>query len=139
MAGVNKVIIVGNLGNDPEMRSMPNGDAVATLSVATSESWTDKNTGERREVTEWHRIVFYRRYAEICGQYLKKGSKVYIEGSFQTRKWEDPQTHETKYAMEIRGSMLQMLDGKPQDGQMQSSPVEQVGIVSDDPDAGLPF
>ena len=80
MAGVNKVIIVGNLGNDPEMRTMPNGEAVANISVATSESWTDKNTGERREVTEWHRIVLYRRQAEVAGQYLRKGSKVYVDG-----------------------------------------------------------
>ena len=80
MAGINKVIIVGNLGNDPEIRTMPNGEAVANISVATSESWTDKNTGERREVTEWHRIVLYRRLAEIAGQYLRKGSQVYVEG-----------------------------------------------------------
>ncbi|KDB45214.1 single-stranded DNA-binding protein, partial [Glaesserella parasuis] len=84
MAGVNKVIIVGNLGNDPDMRTMPNGDAVATLSVATSESWNDKMTGERREVTEWHRIVFFRRQAEVAGQYLRKGSKVYVEGKLKT-------------------------------------------------------
>ncbi|STY64094.1 Helix-destabilizing protein [Mannheimia haemolytica] len=89
MAGINKVIIVGNLGNDPEMRTMPNGEAVANISVATSESWTDKNTGERREVTEWHRIVFYRRQAEVCGQYLRKGSQVYVEGRLKTRKWQD--------------------------------------------------
>ncbi|EJS86132.1 single-stranded DNA-binding protein, partial [Pasteurella multocida subsp. multocida str. Anand1_buffalo] len=80
MAGVNKVIIVGNLGNDPEIRTMPNGEAVANISVATSESWIDKNTNERREVTEWHRIVFYRRQAEVAGEYLRKGSKVYVEG-----------------------------------------------------------
>ena len=80
MAGINKVIIVGHLGNDPEIRTMPNGDAVANISVATSESWNDRNTGERREVTEWHRIVFYRRQAEICGEYLRKGSQVYVEG-----------------------------------------------------------
>ena len=86
MAGINKVIIVGRLGNAPEMRTMPNGDAVANLSVATSESWTDKQTGEKREVTEWHRIIFFRRQAEICGQYLEKGSLVYIEGKLKTRK-----------------------------------------------------
>ena len=85
MAGINKVIIVGNLGNDPEIRTMPNGEAVANISVATSESWTDKNTGERREVTEWHRIVLYRRLAEIAGQYLRKGSQVYVEGRLKTR------------------------------------------------------
>lgn len=111
MAGVNKVIIVGNLGNDPEMRTMPNGEAVANISVATSESWTDKNTGERREQTEWHRIVFYRRQAEICGQYLRKGSKVYVEGRLKTRKWQD-QTGQDRYTTEIQGDVLQMLDSR---------------------------
>lgn len=111
MAGVNKVIIVGNLGNDPEMRTMPNGEAVANISVATSESWIDKNTGERREVTEWHRIVFYRRYAEICGQYLHKGSKIYIEGKLRTRKWQD-QNGQDRYTTEIQGELLQMLDSR---------------------------
>lgn len=93
MAGVNKVIIVGNLGNDPDVRTMPNGDAVAKISVATSESWIDKNTNERKTQTEWHSIVFYRRQAEICGQYLKKGSKVYVEGRLKTRKWQDQNGH----------------------------------------------
>lgn len=111
MAGVNKVIIVGNLGNDPEMRTMPNGEAVANISVATSESWNDKNTGERREFTEWHRIVFYRRQAEICGQYLRKGSKVYIEGRLRTRKWQD-QNGQERYTTEIQGDVLQMLDSR---------------------------
>lgn len=111
MAGVNKVIIVGNLGNDPEMRTMPNGEAVANISVATSESWTDKNTGERREQTEWHRIVFFRRQAEICGQYLRKGSKVYVEGRLKTRKWQD-QNGQDRYITEIHGDVLQMLDSR---------------------------
>lgn len=111
MAGVNKVIIVGNLGNDPEMRTMPNGDAVANISVATSESWTDRNTNERREVTEWHRIVFYRRQAEICGEYLRKGSKVYVEGRLKTRKWQD-QNGQDRYTTEIQGDVLQMLDSR---------------------------
>ena len=111
MAGINKVIIVGHLGNDPEMRSMPNGEAVANISVATSEAWTDKNTGERREVTEWHRIVFYRKLAEICGQYLKKGAQVYIEGRLRTRKWQD-QNGQDRYTTEIQGDVLQMLDSR---------------------------
>ena len=111
MAGINKVIIVGHLGNDPEMRSMPNGEAVANISVATSEAWTDKNTGERREVTEWHRIVFYRKLAEICGQYLKKGALVYIEGRLRTRKWQD-QNGQDRYTTEIQGDVLQMLDSR---------------------------
>ena len=102
MAGINKVIIVGNLGNDPEMRTMPNGEAVANISVATSETWTDKTTGERRESTEWHRIVFYRRQAEVAGQYLRKGSQVYVEGRLKTRKWQ--------------GDVLQMLGGRNQAG-----------------------
>ncbi|OOF59752.1 single-stranded DNA-binding protein [Rodentibacter myodis] len=113
MAGVNKVIIVGFLGNDPEIRTMPNGDAVANISVATSESWTDKNTGERREITEWHRIVFYRRQAEICGEYLKKGSQVYVEGRLRTRKWQD-QNGQDRYTTEIQGDMMQMLGSRPQ-------------------------
>ncbi|WP_424406582.1 single-stranded DNA-binding protein [Pasteurella sp. PK-2025] len=111
MAGVNKVIIVGNLGNDPEIRTMPNGEAVANISVATSESWIDKNTNERREVTEWHRIVFYRRQAEICGEYLRKGSKVYVEGRLKTRKWQD-QNGQDRYSTEIQGDVLQMLDSR---------------------------
>ncbi|OOF71404.1 single-stranded DNA-binding protein [Rodentibacter caecimuris] len=111
MAGVNKVIIVGNLGNNPEVRTMPNGDAVANISVATSESWTDRNTNERREITEWHRIVFYRRQAEIVGEYLRKGSKVYVEGRLRTRKWQD-QNGQDRYTTEIQGDVLQMLDSR---------------------------
>ena len=89
MAGVNKVIILGHLGNDPEMRYLNNGDLVANLSIATSESWSDKNTGEKRERTEWHRVVAFRKLAEIIGQYCKKGDQIYIEGRLQTRKWSD--------------------------------------------------
>ncbi|WP_101775269.1 single-stranded DNA-binding protein [Pasteurella oralis] len=111
MAGVNKVIIVGNLGNDPEIRTMPNGEAVANISVATSESWIDKNTNERREITEWHRIVFYRRQAEVAGEYLRKGSKVYVEGRLRTRKWQD-QNGQDRYTTEIQGDVLQMLDSR---------------------------
>lgn len=114
MAGINKVIIVGNLGNDPEIRTMPNGEAVANISVATSESWTDKNTGERREVTEWHRIVLYRRLAEIAGQYLRKGSQVYVEGRLKTRKWQD-NNGQDRYTTEIQGDNLQMLGGRNQE------------------------
>ncbi|MFZ7128966.1 single-stranded DNA-binding protein [Avibacterium avium] len=116
MAGVNKVIIVGNLGNDPEIRTMPNGEAVANISVATSESWMDKNTGERREITEWHRIVFYRRQAEVAGEYLRKGSKVYVEGRLRTRKWQD-QNGQDRYTTEIQGDVLQMLDSRAERGQ----------------------
>ena len=111
MAGINKVILVGNLGNDPDVRTMPNGESVANITVATSESWNDKNTGERREVTEWHRIVFYRRQAEVAGEYLRKGSKVYVEGRLRTRKWQD-QNGQDRYTTEIQGDVLQMLDSK---------------------------
>ena len=119
MAGINKVIIVGHLGNDPEIRTMPNGDAVANISVATSESWNDRNTGERREVTEWHRIVFYRRQAEICGEYLRKGSQVYVEGRLKTRKWQD-QNGQDRYTTEIQGDVLQMLGGRQDEPKSQS-------------------
>ncbi|TCP95243.1 single-strand binding protein [Cricetibacter osteomyelitidis] len=111
MAGINKAIIVGRLGNDPEMRTMPNGDAVATLSIATSESWNDRNTGERREQTEWHRVIFYRRQAEVCGEYLRKGSLVYVEGSIRTRKWQD-QNGQDRYSTEIQGNTMQMLGSR---------------------------
>lgn len=111
MAGVNKVIIVGRLGNDPEMRTMPNGDAVANISVATSEVWNDKQTGERREVTEWHRIVLFRRNAEVAGQYLRKGSQVYVEGKLKTRKWQD-QNGQDRYTTEIQADSLTMLGGR---------------------------
>ena len=111
MAGINKVILVGNLGNDHDVRTMPNGESVANITVATSESWNDKNTGERREVTEWHRIVFYRRQAEVAGEYLRKGSKVYVEGRLKTRKWQD-QNGQDRYTTEIQGYVLQMLDSR---------------------------
>lgn len=114
MAGINKVIIVGNLGNDPDVRTMPNGDMVTKISVATSESWNDKSTGERKEVTEWHSIVFYRRQAEVAGEYLHKGSKVYVEGRLKTRKWQD-QNGQDRYTTEIQGDVLQMLDSRQQD------------------------
>lgn len=115
MAGVNKVIIVGRLGNDPEMRTMPNGDAVANISVATSEVWNDKTTGERREVTEWHRIVLFRRNAEVAGQYLRKGSQVYVEGKLKTRKWQD-QNGQDRYTTEIQADSLTMLGGRNDNG-----------------------
>ncbi|KTD04107.1 single strand binding protein [Legionella geestiana] len=109
--GINKVILIGNIGGDPEVRYMPNGNAVATLSVATSEAWKDKQTGERQERTEWHRVVCFNRLGEIAGEYLRKGSKVYVEGSLRTRKWQDQQGQE-RYTTEIVAAELQMLDGK---------------------------
>ena len=111
MAGVNRVIIIGHLGNDPEIRTMPSGEQVANITVATSESWTDKNTGEKKTQTEWHRIVLYRRLAEITGQYLAKGSQVYIEGRLKTRKWQDTNGQD-RYTTEIQGDNLQMLGGR---------------------------
>lgn len=113
--GVNKVILLGHLGGDPEVRYTQGGDAVATISIATSESWTDKQTGEKKEATEWHRVVFFRKLAEIVGQYLTKGSKVYVEGSLKTRKWQDQQGQD-RYTTEIRADEMQMLDSKDNTG-----------------------
>ena len=113
--GINKVIIVGNLGQDPEVRFMPNGSAVANLTVATSETWKDKQSGEQKEKTEWHRIVIYQRLAEIAGEYLKKGSKVYLEGRLQTRKWQNQQGAD-QYTTEIVANEMQMLDSRGQSG-----------------------
>ncbi|NEX61313.1 single-stranded DNA-binding protein [Noviherbaspirillum galbum] len=111
MASVNKVIIVGNLGRDPETRYMANGEAVTNVAVATTESWKDKNSGEKKELTEWHRITFYRKLAEIAGQYLKKGSQVYVEGRLQTRKWTDKDGVE-RYTTEIIADTMQMLGSR---------------------------
>jgi single-strand DNA-binding protein len=109
--GVNKVILVGNLGKDPEVRYMPNGNAVANITLATSESWKDKQTGEQQEKTEWHRVVMFRRLGEIAGEYLKKGSQVYIEGKLQTRKWQDNSGND-RYTTEIVANEMQMLGGR---------------------------
>lgn len=113
--GINKVILVGNLGQDPETRYMPSGGAVTNVSIATSETWKDKNTGQAQERTEWHRVVFFNRLAEIAQQYLKKGSKVYVEGSLRTRKWQG-QDGQDRYTTEIVASDMQMLDGRPGGG-----------------------
>ena len=112
--GVNKVILVGNLGNDPEVRYMPNGNAVANLSLATSESWKDQQ-GQMQERTEWHRLTMYRRLAEVAGEYLKKGSQIYVEGKLQTRKWQDNQGQD-KYTTEIIVDQMQMLGGRGDGG-----------------------
>ncbi|NMM07638.1 single-stranded DNA-binding protein [Polaromonas sp.] len=111
MASVNKVIIVGNLGKDPEMRSFPSGDQVANVTIATTDKWKDKQSGEMKEATEWHRVVFNGRLAEIVGQYLRKGSQVYVEGSLRTRKWTD-QSGVDKYTTEIRADQMQMLGSR---------------------------
>lgn len=123
MAGINKVIIVGFLGNDPDVRTMPNGELVVNISVATSESWTDKNSGEKKEVTEWHRIVIYRKLAEIAAQYLHKGSQVYAEGRLKTRKWQD-NNGQDRYSTEIQCDNFQMLGGRNQDA-AQNQPAKQ--------------
>ena len=109
--GINKVILVGNLGADPETKYWPSGDAITNLRIATSESWTDKNTGQKQERTEWHRVVVFKKLAEICAEYLRKGSQVYIEGSLRTRKWQDKEGRD-QYTTEIVASEMQMLGGK---------------------------
>ncbi len=113
--GINKVILVGNLGNDPEVRYSANGAAIANISIATSESWKDKNTGEQQERTEWHRVVMFNRLGEIAGEYLRKGSQVYIEGKLQTRKWQD-QNGQDRYSTEVVASEMQMLGGRGEGG-----------------------
>jgi single-strand DNA-binding protein len=110
--GINKVILVGNLGADPETRYTPSGSAVTKIRIATSESWKDKQSGERQERTEWHKVVFFGRLAEISGEYLKKGSQVYIEGSLRTDKWQD-QSGQDRYTTEIVANEMQMLGGRP--------------------------
>lgn len=144
MASVNKVILVGNLGSAPETRYMPNGDAVANISLATTESWKDKTTGEKKEITEWHRVVFYRKLAEIVGQYLKKGSAVYVEGRIRTRKWQDKEGQD-RYTTEIEGNAMQMIGGKgSQSESSDSGPSSQsqskpASSGFDDMDDDIPF
>ena len=136
MASVNKVIIVGNVGRDPETRYMPSGDAVTNISVATSDRYKDKQSGEMKETTEWHRVAFFGKLAEIAGQYLKKGSQVYVEGRLRTRKWTDAGGQE-KYSTEIVAETMQMLGGKPVGGSgdggesyARSKPAEQSAPAS---------
>ena len=129
---VNKVILIGNLGADPEVRSMPNGNYIANIRIATTEGWKDRNTGENQERTEWHRVVMFRKLAEIAQQYLRKGSKVFIEGKLQTRKWQD-QSGQDRYTTEIVADQMQMLDsrgagmggGAPASGGYQQAPAPQ--------------
>jgi single-strand DNA-binding protein len=124
--GINKVILVGNLGKDPEMKYTASGAAIANITVATSESWNDKQTGEKVEKTEWHRVVAFQRLAEIMGEYLKKGSQVYIEGKIQTRKWQD-QSGADRYSTEVVASQMQMLGGGVTDSNRNPKPPEQQG------------
>lgn len=111
--GINKVILVGNLGNDPEVRYTPSGSAVANISIATTEGWTDKNTGQKQERTEWHRVTLFNRLGEIAGEYLKKGSQVYIEGSIRTEKYQDKNSGEDRYSTKIIANNMQLLGGRP--------------------------
>ena len=113
--GINKVILIGNLGQDPETRYMPSGGAVTNITLATSESWKDKQTGQPQERTEWHRVIFFNRLAEVAGEYLRKGSKIYVEGSLRTRKWQD-QSGQDRYTTEIVAAEMQMLDTRSADG-----------------------
>jgi len=145
--GVNKVILVGNLGKDPEVRYMPNGNAVANITLATSESWKDKTSGEQQEKTEWHRIVMFRRLGEIAGEYLKKGSQVYIEGKLQTRKWQDNSGND-RYTTEIVASEMQMLGGRGGGGSAgfssdsapsQSAPAPAAAAAGGEFDDDIPF
>lgn len=136
--GINKVILIGNLGQDPELRHMPSGNAVANVSIATSETWKDKQTGQAQERTEWHRVVFFNRLAEVVGEYLKKGSKVYVEGSLRTRKWQDKEGRD-QYTTEIVASEMQMLDsrqGNDQQGGYQQQ--GQRGSAGNPHQGGLP-
>lgn len=119
--GINKVILVGNLGDDPKCSYTASGSAISNITVATSETWKDKQSGQPQERTEWHRVVFFNRLAEIAGEYLKKGSKVYVEGSLRTRKWQDQQGAE-RYTTEIVAAEMQMLDGRGDDKPKQSAP-----------------
>lgn len=117
MASVNKVILVGNLGRDPEVRYSPDGAAICNVSIATTSTWKDKSSGERREETEWHRVVFYNRLAEIAGEYLRKGRSVYVEGRLKTRKWQDKETGADRYSTEIVADQMQMLGGREGGGE----------------------
>jgi len=136
--GVNKAIIVGNLGGDPETRYTQSNSAVTNISVATSESWKDKQTGEKKERAEWHRIVFFGKLAEIAGEYLRKGSKVYVEGSIRTRKWQD-QSGQDRYTTEIVGDQMQMLDSRGDQSQAAREPAPRQQQESVREPAGGPY
>ena len=137
--GINKVILVGNLGADPETRYMPSGGAVTNIRIATSESWKDKNTGENQERTEWHSIAFFGRLAEIAGEYLRKGSQVYVEGRLRTRKWQDRDGND-RYTTEVIANEMQMLGGRPGSGapaRSESSAEPPAGAVPPPADSGF--
>lgn len=153
MASVNKVILIGNLGKDPETRYMPSGEALTSFSIATSETWKDKASGEKKEATEWHRISTFGKLAEICGEYLRKGSQVYIEGSLRTRKWQDKEGQD-RYTTEIRADQMRMLGGRgggegggggmrepaaASSGSGAKAPAKKSGGSFDDMDDDIPF
>ena len=151
MASVNKVILIGNLGADPEIRHMPNGDAVANLRIATSEQWKDKSTGEKKEATEWHTLVAYRRLAEIIGDYVKKGSQIYVEGRLKTEKWQDKNGND-RYTTKVNVDVMNLLGGRrdgenssrnesaPAQNQQRSAPAQNGGGGSfDDFEDSIPF
>ncbi len=143
--GINKAILIGHLGQDPEVKYMPSGKAVCNISVATTDSWNDRNSGEKVEKTEWHRVVLFQRLAEIAGEYLRKGSQVYVEGRLQTRKWQD-QSGNDRYSTEIVANNMQMLGGKGSSTSMQDGPPSGMepaqtapSSSSDDFDDDIPF
>lgn len=138
MRGVNKVILIGQLGQDPECKYLPSGGAVTNISVATSESWKDKNSGQMQQRTEWHRIVFFNKLAEIAAEYLRKGSKVYIEGSLRTRKWTDKDGSD-RYTTEIVANELQMLDSRSGDSEAQQAPQSSASQATDSFEDDLPW
>jgi single-strand DNA-binding protein len=154
MASVNKVILIGNLGKDPETRYLPSGEAVTSFSIATSETWKDKTSGEKKEATEWHRISAFGKLAEICGEYLRKGSQVYIEGALRTRKWQDKEGQD-RYTTEIRADQMRMLGSRggeggggggmrepsaaPSGGSTSKAPAKKSGGSFDDMDDDIPF
>lgn len=135
--GINKVILVGNIGGDPETRYMPNGGAVTNITLATSESWKDKQSGQMNERTEWHRVVFFNRLAEIAGEYLRKGSKVYVEGALRTRKWQG-QDGQDRYTTEIVASEMQMLDSRGGENMGGGNYQQQGGYSQQPPQGGAP-
>ena len=138
--GINKVILVGNLGNNPDTRSTKSGAMVTNISVATSETWKDKNTGEQQKRTEWHKVVFYGRLAEIAAQYLKKGSKIYLEGSLRTSEWQDKENTKRSYTTEIIASQMQMLDSKGAASEQRPTPPQpRSEQIADDFNEDIPF
>ncbi len=140
MRGINKVVLVGTVGRDPEIRSFAaNSGTITNISLATSEVWKDKQTGQATEQTEWHRVVFYGRLAEIAGEYLRKGSKVYVEGSLNTRKWQDKTTGQDRYSTEIKASVMQLLDARPNDNYPPTMAAQPISPKFSQDDEDIPF